>query len=107
LNKSLKHIDLFVNLVMPKIAVYKFLTFFIFSFDALMEPPHLHIVKEKGTRQKSAKIWLKTLKVADKGSLNDKELSLALNLIKKHQTELIDSFNKVKSGEKVKTIKFK
>jgi hypothetical protein len=34
---------------MPKIAVYKFLTFFIFSYDALNEPPHLHVVKEKGT----------------------------------------------------------
>jgi hypothetical protein len=58
----------------------------------------LHIVKEKGTRQKSAKIWLKTLQVAERGTLNVKELTLALNLIKKYQTELIDSFNKVKSG---------
>ena len=33
---------------MPKIAVYKFLTFFIYAFDALNERPHLHIVKEKG-----------------------------------------------------------
>ena len=41
---------------MPKIAVYKFLTFFIYAFDALNEPPHLHIVKEKGNRQRSAKI---------------------------------------------------
>jgi hypothetical protein len=48
----------------PKIAIYKFLTFFIFAFDAINEPPHLHIAKEKGNRQRSAKIWLDTLKVA-------------------------------------------
>ena len=32
---------------MPKIAVFKFLTFFIYAYDALNEPPHLHIVKER------------------------------------------------------------
>lgn len=55
---------------MPKIAVYKFLTFFIIATDTLNEPPHLHIAKEKGNRQRSAKIWLETFKVADKGSLS-------------------------------------
>ena len=92
---------------MPKIAVYKFLTFFIFAYDALMEPPHLHIAKEKGNRQRSAKIWLETLKVADSGSLSDKELNTALGLIKDHQKQLIEAFDKVKNGEKIVTIKFK
>ncbi len=92
---------------MPKIAIYKFLTFFIFAFDALNEPPHLHVVKEKGNRQRSAKIWLETLKVAEKGTLSEKELNQALNLIKNNQSLLIASFNKVKKGEKIKTIKFK
>ena len=45
---------------MPKIAIYKFLTFFIFAYDALNEPPRMHIAKEKGKRQRSAKIWLNT-----------------------------------------------
>jgi len=40
---------------MPKIAIYKFLNFFIYAFDAINEPPHLHIAKEKGNRQRSAK----------------------------------------------------
>ena len=92
---------------MPKIAIYKFLTFYIFAYDALKEPPHLHIAKEKGNRQRSAKIWLTTLEVADKGSLSDSDLNQALNLIKNNQNVLIDSFNKVKEGIKVKTIKFK
>ena len=90
---------------MPRIAVYKFLTFYIFSFDALNEPPHLHIVREKGVRQRSAKIWLNTMKVADQGTLNDSEINQAIRLMKKHQESLIEAFNKVKSGKKIKTIK--
>jgi len=92
---------------MPKIAIYKFLTFFIFAYDALNEPPHLHIVKEKGNRQRSAKIWLETFKVAETGSLTERELNQAINLIKKNQAILIDSFNKVRRGEKITTIKLK
>ncbi|MCC6550757.1 MAG: DUF4160 domain-containing protein [Ignavibacteriaceae bacterium] len=89
---------------MPKIAIYKFLTFFIFAFDALNEPPHLHIVKEKGSRQRSAKIWLESLSVADRGSLTDREIAIAIRLMKKHQKVLVDAFNKVKKGNKIKTI---
>jgi hypothetical protein len=92
---------------MPKIAIYKFLTFFIVSFDVLREPPHLHIVKEKGKRQKSAKIWLKTLEIAEKGTLADTDIKLALKIIKLHQAELLDSLEKYRQGKKVKTIKFK
>ncbi|HET9052740.1 MAG TPA: DUF4160 domain-containing protein [Cyclobacteriaceae bacterium] len=88
-------------------AVYKFLTFFIFSYDALNEPPHLHVVKEKGNRQRSAKIWLHTSKVETKGTLSNPELNLALQIISKNREVLIETFEKVKSGEKVKTIKFK
>ena len=92
---------------MPKIAVYKFLTFYILAFDALNEPPHLHIAKEKGNRQRSAKIWLETLKIAEKGTLSTKELNEAIKVIKENKQTLKDSFNKIKKGEKVKTLKFK
>ena len=92
---------------MPKIAIYKFLTFFIYSFDVFREPPHLHIVKEKGMRQKSAKIWLNTMEIAEKGTLTDSDINLALKVIKLHQVELLESFEKHKQGKKVKTIKFK
>jgi hypothetical protein len=67
----------------------------------------LHIAKEKGNRQRSAKIWLETFKVAEKGTLNEKELNQAISLIKKNQSILIDSFNKVKNGQKITTIKLK
>jgi Domain of unknown function (DUF4160) len=92
---------------MPKIAIYKFLTFFIFAFDALNEPPHLHIAKEKGNRQRSAKIWLDTFKVADKGSLSETDLKQAIKVIKENQAKLIQSFNNVKAGKKITTIKIK
>ena len=41
---------------MLKIVVYKFLTFYIFTYDSQNEHPRLHIAKEKGNRQRSAKI---------------------------------------------------
>ena len=92
---------------MPKIAIYKFLTFFIFAFDAINEPPHLHIAKEKGNRQRSAKIQSETLKVADKGSLSETDLKQALKVIKENRAILIESFNTVKAGKKITTIKIK
>jgi len=90
---------------MPKIAVYKFFTFYIFAFDVINEPPHLHIAKEKGNRQRSAKIWLHTLEVAEKGSLTDIELNKVLKLIKENQRYLLQSIENVKVGKKVKTLK--
>ena len=83
------------------------MTFFIFAFDALNEPPHLHIAKEKGNRQRSAKIWLETFKVADKGSLSETDIKQALKVIKENQVLLIESFNNVKAGKKITTIKIK
>lgn len=90
---------------MPKLAVYKFLTFYIVAFDVINEPPHVHIAKEKGNRQRSAKIWLNTLEVSERGSLTDTELNLALKLIEKNQKAFLKSFDNIKEGKKVKTIK--
>jgi len=39
--------------------------------------------------------------------LNEKELNLAIGLIKKNQSLLVDSFKKVKNGEKITTLKLK
>jgi cytochrome c556 len=60
------------------------------------EPLHLHVAKEKGNRQRSAKIWLKTLQFAEKGSLTEKELNTVLQLVKQHQTILLKQFEEVK-----------
>ena len=83
------------------------MTFFIFAFDAINEPPHLHIAKEIGNRQRSAKIWLETSKVAEKGSLTDTDIKQAIKVIKENQAILIESFNNVKAGKKITTIKIK
>ncbi len=68
---------------------------------------HTCIAREKGNRQRSAKIWLTTLKVEESGSLSEQELNTALKLIEKNQQDLINSFNKVKEGKKITTIKLK
>ena len=67
----------------------------------------MHVVKEKGNRQRSAKIWLETFNVAEKGTLTEKELNQAISLIKKNQIILIEAFNMVKEGQKITTIKLK
>lgn len=90
---------------MPRLAVYKFLTFFIFGYDALKEKPHVHIAKEKGNRQRSAKIWLHDLKVAEKGTLTTEEINLCIKLITKNQQQLLRSYTAVKQGKKITTIK--
>jgi hypothetical protein len=50
----------------------------------------LHIVKEKENRQRSAKVWLETFKVVEKGTLNEKELNQA---IKKFDTVDVQFMN--------------
>ena len=67
----------------------------------------MHIAKEKGNRQRSAKIWLDTFKVADKGSLSETDLKQAIKVIKENQAKLIQSFNNVKAGKIITTIKIK
>jgi len=47
------------------------------------------------------------LKVAEKGSLTDTDLKQALKVIKENQAILIESFNNVKAGKKITTIKIK
>ena len=89
---------------MPKLAVYKFLTFYVFAFDLLDEPPHVHVVKEKGQRQRACKIWLHKIKVAKKGNFKANELQIVLNIVKQNQSILLQSFAKAKANKKFKTI---
>ena len=90
---------------MPKIAVYKFLTFFIVSFDTLKEPYHLHISKSKGSRVRAAKIWIESLQFAESGDFSQTELNLIEKLVKKNQVILIKAFDDAKAGKKVNPIK--
>ena len=92
---------------MPKIAVFRFLTFFILSFDVLNEPPHLHISKTKKGREQAAKIWLKTLKFAEHGEMTQKEINLIRKLVKANQSKLIEAFENAKKGIKSNPVQLK
>ncbi|MEO8146614.1 MAG: DUF4160 domain-containing protein [Bacteroidia bacterium] len=91
---------------MPKIATYKYLVFYLVSYD-LSERLHLHIFNKKGSYANSAKIWLDTLEVFEKGNLTSKEINVASKLIEKNKMEIINSIERFRSGEKVKTIELK
>ena len=92
---------------MPKIAVYKFITFFIFAYDLLNEPPHLHFYKNKKGYFQMGKIWLESLKFEQTGDFKQHELNLVEKLVTKHQQQLIGIYNKARTGHKNKTLKLK
>jgi hypothetical protein len=91
----------------PKIAWYKFFTFFIVSFDTLNEPPHLHIAKGKSNRIYAAKIWLETLKFAETADMTKKELNLIQSIVRDNQKKLLALFAKAKAGKKIKPVELK
>ena len=88
---------------MPKLAVYKFLTFFIVAYD-LSERLHVHVNKSKGYKTRSAKIWLDTLDVFEEGDLTKKELNTAIEILKQHKQEFTEQINKFAKGEKISTL---
>jgi hypothetical protein len=92
---------------MPKIAIYQAFTFYMFIYDVLNEPPHLHITKNKKGYTSSAKIWLNSLSFAETGNFTEKELNVIEKVVTKNQVVLLASFEAVKKGEKAKTIKLK
>jgi len=67
---------------MGKIARYKFLTFFVVSFDLFKEPAHVHIIKERGNFSNPAKLWLETLEWAEIGDLSEKDQIAAFKIVK-------------------------
>ena len=90
---------------MGKIATYKFFTLFVVSFDLFKEPAHLHIIKEKGNYNNPAKIWLDTLVFAEVGDLTQVEQNAVRDLVGKNLNLFKESFEALKRGEKVKSIK--
>ena len=91
---------------MPKIAVYKFLAFFIVSYD-LNDRLHLHIIKTKGRKSRVAKIWLNPVHVFDYGDLTEKEINLAVKLIEKNKDEIKSKILNFAKGKKSKPISLK
>jgi hypothetical protein len=95
------------NKKMPKIAIFNAFTFYIYIYDVLNEPAHLHITKNKKGYNNSAKIWIESLKFAESGDFSEKELNLLQKLVESNQQKLLNAFEKVKRGEKIKTIQLK
>ena len=91
---------------MPKIAIYKYLIFFIVSYD-LRERFHLHVVNTKGRKSRAAKIWLDPLKVFDIGDLKKAELNLAIKLIDKNNKEKKAKIRNFATGEQTKPLQLK
>ena len=60
---------------MPKIAVYKYLLFYIVSYD-LKERYHVHVSNTRTRKGRDAKIWIDKAKVHQKGDLSGEELNL-------------------------------
>jgi hypothetical protein len=88
---------------MPKIAIYKFLVFYLYSYD-LNERLHLHISKVKSRKGRDAKIFLDTGEIFERGDLTSVELSLCRKLIKENQKEITKIITKFAKGEKIKPL---
>jgi len=91
---------------MPKIAVFRNLIFYIVSYD-LSERLHLHIFTKNKNRNGSAKIWLDTLDVFDKGQLTDAEINLAVKLLANNKVEIEKNIELFRKGKKSKPINLK
>lgn len=89
---------------MPNLLFYKYFILFIVSYDALNEPPHVHISVTKSQRATKVKLWLEELKFQTTGNLSTKEQNEILKVVAKYQKELIRNFNKARNGRKVKPI---
>ncbi len=92
---------------MPKIAIYKYFTLFFYMGDTVGEPPHIHIIKNKGYTGGIAKYWLERGEYAETGELTVKEQTELAKLVEKNKAALIDAWKKAKSGQRVKTLNFK
>lgn len=91
---------------MPKIAFYKYLMFFIVSYD-LKERFHLHVVNSKSRDSRAAKIWLDSLKVFETGDLSKTELNLAVKLMEENKEQIKNKILNVTQGKKSKPLSLK
>lgn len=89
---------------MPKIILFKNLIFYLVSFD-LSERLHLHVFSKNTTRGGSAKIWIDTLEVFDKGTLTKKEINMAIDLIQNNKTKISKLIEDFRNGKKINLLK--
>jgi hypothetical protein len=89
---------------MPKILIYKYLTFFFYAGD-INEPGHVHVVNSK-TYLFASKIWFDKedidggIGIFERGNLSEAELKIALKVVKSNKDYLLSQWNKFKAGNK-------
>ena len=89
---------------MPKLAVYGNVIFFIVAYD-LSERWHVHVANNKSERKRSAKIWLDTLEVFEQGNLSQKEINLAIDVLKDNKEKFLIALSTFAAGGKLKTLR--
>ena len=96
---------------MPKILIYKYLTFFFYAGD-LGEAGHVHVVNNKSFLA-AAKIWFDkdTLEggigVFEEGNLSKSELKTALRVVALNKQYLKTQWSKFQRGERTAIKKLK
>jgi hypothetical protein len=91
---------------MPKIAFYKYLWFYIVSYD-LSERLHLHVSNTRTRKGNDAKIWIDTAEVYSAGDLTKEELTICCKLIAKNREQIIAGIRNFASGGKQKPFQLK
>ena len=86
---------------MPKILIYKFLTFYFYAGD-INERGHVHIINSK-SYTRAAKIWFEgKISIFDKGNLSAKEIGQALKVVTGNQDYLAEQWEVFKTGKSTK-----
>jgi len=91
---------------MPKIAFYKYLLFYIVSYD-LSERLHVHVGNTRTRKGRDAKIWIDNAKVHERGDLTKEELNLCCKLIERNRKEIILAIKNFASGKKQRPFQLK
>ena len=68
---------------------------------------HLHIFSKNKNRNASAKVWLVTLHVFDRGQLTKEEINIAVKLIQKNKEKINTQIEAFRKGKKLKPITLK
>ncbi len=86
---------------MPKILIYKFLTFYFYAGD-LNERAHVHVINSK-SYIREAKIWFEgDISIFEKGNLSRKELNQAVKIVENNKDYLDEQWNFFKQGKETK-----
>ena len=91
---------------MPKLFIYKWMEFVIWSIDKNETRKHVHVVSRKGRERVSAKFWLEPeIELVKKGNFNNSEITEIQKVISENKDILIKQIDKFYCNKKVNTIR--